>query len=283
MFKNFAIFVSLTFFLIGLSYDVCFSANLIFSDSFEDGNLSPWQSVSSDSVISAPSFARTGSYVKKTDYAKLAGTSDGGGAFVNIKNYNSSEFYASAYWMYDNSYPTRASGSGWKIARFYSEKACGGKYCLQWEQYFNGDNGLGSFTFNPYGIGDGAKLVSYKAVPSGTHTKGQWNRYEIYVKKNSSISSSDGTVRIWITPYNGNRKLVVEETNQKICITEDCLGSYFQRIAFPSNVGTAQAGMYIYWDDIEFWDGMPSSSTSTSAVSNNNSPPPPPGKPYPIE
>jgi hypothetical protein len=96
--------------------------------------------------------------------------------------------------------------------------------------------------------------------------KGNWHHWAIYMQKNTTASSANGILRIWIDGV-----LKVNRSN----MTFWSANTYFYNMFyFPSNTncrtghlnecypGTDWTGMYLYVDNVEIWDDMPTSNTA---------------------
>ena len=226
------------------------AATLVFSDDFESGNLSKWTVASSGASASKDS-PFGGSYCLKVDYRPERNQM----VFkdINVGNEIFLRFRVKAA----NSWPNTM---GTKYLRTRNNAAVSN----QTEFWLGACNWwINGHTYENDGAGSLKQWNTNRKADVDFGLKGNWVKIEIYMKKNSTGSASDGVFIMW---WNG----IEVYKNSSFSFWKQ-LDQWYNRFYFPSNMNcdsahiteccngpTDRNGAIMYFDNIEIWSGMPS-------------------------
>jgi hypothetical protein len=254
--KTILIFLTIFFGILGFARDSFTAANarnMIFSDGFESGNLNNWDAGSGSTV--ATTSAHSGTYCMRLDYFTE------GGFHGNIHYLSSpptSELYLKYFIKFAPTY--HVPWFGMKYLRLRD-----GVQNIQAEHYFNSE----SFYANGHTY-QGNPTQTFDVWYSGHNAlymaDGNWHKIEVYVKYNTGGTNwkADGIHQVW---FDG---VIVKNKTDAVFRDDTWPDAIFTRVYIPSNAGDgvhhAAEGDIFYVDDVEIWDGIPSSDTTPPAA-----------------
>jgi hypothetical protein len=224
-----------------------FGATKLFSDGFESGNFSNWNTVTSGITISSNS-PHSGGYCARVDY----GSGSLQGLIKSLSSAPKTEFYVAFYVKIASSYNAPYLGFKWMRLKH------GAKDGIQTEFYLKSENWLSDG--HSYQTGQGAldfPGTGWSWYPAFDDAK--WHKIEVYGKYNTG-GGANGICRIW---FDGKQRL--NETSYK-WRTGEFANDIFKNFYIPSNAGDgkhgSRSGDIIYIDDVQIWNGMPGGNPS---------------------
>lgn len=244
-------------FLILATCSSAFGAQRLFYEGFESGSLANVQKTSG--VTISKNMAYSGTSSARVQY----GPDEGNQSIIKrITSGISNEFYIKYYIKKDVSWQANQHFKPFRANNNYSD----GPLLTVWgahacDGYLSGR----LVTFD--GMYDEKIEIGKKQIelePYSASTKG-WTKIEIYVKKNSATGVYDGIYKLW---WNG----VLIYSDSKVH-PATATGKFFDCFYFPSNMSCDKYNLkeccsawdqttpfYLYVDDIEIWNGMPTAS-----------------------
>jgi hypothetical protein len=162
------------------------------------------------------------------------------GTSFDLDSLHNDELYFDFWMKYDSNFDTADGYSSNKI----------------WWMQFEGDTNTYYVQFRGTSLSfydeTGYQRESYRAI-SPNAVDGQWHRFRVYMRYNTS-GSDNGILRVWF-----DSSELVNISNCKYLTTSS---GKMSRVAFGyfHNNASSSSGWQI--DDIEIWDGLPSSNKS---------------------
>ena len=239
-----------------------FAADLIFSENYENG-LNNWVPFSASARISSER-VHSGQYALRSD--RSMGTPQ---CYRNFSFPHDTRKLFLRFWLYVT--PNGPDFSG-KWARFVTQSSGNEAQMEFWGS--NQSSQVFWYTRHNYGQSCGIQGGPVGGG-SGTISKGQWNKYELFIEFNDP-TASNGRVRQWINRPD-NIPLANADSYKRIDVSgvqlsgSGSCGTVYERLHLPTGYNTGSPVIYI--DDVELWDDMPDSD------SDQGSTPPPADNP----
>jgi hypothetical protein len=211
-----------------LTCGVSHAAQLIFSDDFEDGNLSGWSASPANTITQEQVFRGT----RALKYDSGANTNGN----MRVTFAGQQQIYAKFQWFLTSDVTCGSGAHYLRITHNFQTRQldtqCAGTNGVEFVGFYGGSVGSNGIV----GTANGLRI-------------GQWNLFEVYFKLND-VSGSNGELRVWI---NGN--LALERTGLRWRTTSDPISE------FHLNTNHNPSREIWYFDDVEVWNDLPSRVT----------------------